>query len=122
MTVKIRGVDRWYTSHRTTSHAPLSSPGDMGADRKEGDLRIHVYGGKTQVWVLHRIPDSTPPQLQWKEGTNAQSHPDSVGLPKHALKVFDDEEPTWVTRSTLTNYRSKKGKVQTGSNGKEKTM
>jgi hypothetical protein len=92
---KVRGTDQfmcWYEVART-SEEPPSLPA------KTGDLFLERCGDASELRVWLWESD------RWNKIASEHPHP---LLPNRVLYINPSGDPRWVTRKTLTTYRSRK--------------
>ncbi|KAI0314493.1 hypothetical protein OF83DRAFT_442906 [Amylostereum chailletii] len=84
----------WFVSF---GEEALSHPHPVGA-AAEGDIYVHkVMGGSPQTWLRNG-------EDLWLPVAVGDVHP---RLPTHCLNLLPNGDPSWVTKKTVTTYRSR---------------
>ncbi|KAG8929789.1 hypothetical protein FRC02_005066 [Tulasnella sp. 418] len=104
---KFRDRNIYTNWERTIGSGPLSDPGVVGPRVVIGDLKVHAFDDGLQVWVAE--DRSLSDSLEWVMAEHGYPHPNRDL--DYFLCLNGGETPTWVTRATLSKYKSmKKGK------------
>lgn len=93
-----------YTYKKTVGKDAIPTPDEV-AHMKIGDIRMHVYDGGHQFWVLTTVPASDPPRLAWTAAQQGMAHP-TRGR-GYCLVLKQDKKPAWLKSDTAKTYKQR---------------